>query len=148
MDFSVDPALEDQLADISRYVQERLVPLEPVLLSQDWAALWTALEECRGEIRARGWWAPPCPPHPPQPSRFTLSPLSQNTHSHPTKTLTYSYHSLSPPLASPCLSPPPNRLNSPSHPFPKTPTPALVIPSHLLSPLPLPLPPSLSFSLA
>ncbi len=61
MDFSVDTALEDQLADISRYVQDRLVPLEPVLLSQDWNTLWDALEECRAEIRARGWWAPNLP---------------------------------------------------------------------------------------
>jgi alkylation response protein AidB-like acyl-CoA dehydrogenase len=61
MDFSVDPALEEHLAAVSGYVQDRLVPLEAVLLAQEWGTLWSTLEECRTEIRARGWWAPNLP---------------------------------------------------------------------------------------
>ena len=61
MDFSVDPAVEAQLADVAGYVQERLVPLEKMLLAQDWEMLWTTLAECRAEVRARGWWAPNLP---------------------------------------------------------------------------------------
>ncbi len=61
MEFSIDPSLENHLAAVREYVDERLVPLEPLLLAQDWAQLWPALAECRKEVRDRGWWAPNLP---------------------------------------------------------------------------------------
>jgi alkylation response protein AidB-like acyl-CoA dehydrogenase len=63
MEFSIDPSLESHLAAVREYVDERLVPLEPLLLAQDWGRLWPALAECREEVTERGWWAPNLPDH-------------------------------------------------------------------------------------
>jgi acyl-CoA dehydrogenase len=62
MDFQIEPELSARLAAIRDFVHERLQPLEPLLLAGDWDALYDALEECRAEVKLRGWWAPNLPP--------------------------------------------------------------------------------------
>ncbi len=61
MDFAVPEELRDKLANIRRFVDEELVPLEPVLLAGDWSRLEESLESKRGDVRAAGWWAPNLP---------------------------------------------------------------------------------------
>ncbi|MEJ2513743.1 MAG: acyl-CoA dehydrogenase family protein [Gammaproteobacteria bacterium] len=62
MDFRIDPALASRLADMRAFVDERLRPLEPVLLAGDWDALYQGVEACRQAVREHGWWAPNLPP--------------------------------------------------------------------------------------
>ncbi len=61
MDFRIDPDLESRLADMSAFVDDRLRPLEPVLLAGDWPALYEGVEQCREAVRDKGWWAPNLP---------------------------------------------------------------------------------------
>ncbi|MGB3543950.1 acyl-CoA dehydrogenase family protein [Rubrivirga sp.] len=52
----MDPALQDVLRRVERFVAERCVPLEPLLLAHDYAALEDALEEVRADAKADGLW--------------------------------------------------------------------------------------------
>jgi alkylation response protein AidB-like acyl-CoA dehydrogenase len=61
MDFAVSEELRNKLADIRRFVDDELVPLEPVLLAADWSRLEESLESKRHHVRAAGWWAPNLP---------------------------------------------------------------------------------------
>ena len=62
MDFSISPELSARLAEVRAFVIERVQPLERLLLGSDWEALYQAVEDCRAEVKARGWWAPNLPP--------------------------------------------------------------------------------------
>jgi acyl-CoA dehydrogenase len=61
MDFHIETELSERLAAIRKFVIERVEPLEPLLLAGAWDALYAALDACRAEVRARGWWAPNLP---------------------------------------------------------------------------------------
>jgi acyl-CoA dehydrogenase len=61
MDFHIETELSERLAAIRGFVIERVEPLEPLLLAGEWDALYAALDACRAEVRARGWWAPNLP---------------------------------------------------------------------------------------
>ena len=58
----VRPALfeagPDWLDDAAAFVRERVIPLEPLLLSHDYEALRGELAAVRADVKARGWWAP------------------------------------------------------------------------------------------
>ncbi len=58
MDFSISPELSARLAEVRAFVIERVQPLEHLLLRSEWEALYQAVEDCRAEVKARGWWAP------------------------------------------------------------------------------------------
>ncbi len=62
MDFEIDAELSERLARIRAFVIEHVQPLEALLLAGEWSALEQGLADCRGEVRARGWWAPNLPP--------------------------------------------------------------------------------------
>lgn len=62
MNFQVDPELAASLVLLRAFVIERVQPLERLLLDGQWAALGAALEACRAEVKAQGWWAPNLPP--------------------------------------------------------------------------------------
>ena len=61
----VRPALfdagPDWLDDAAAFVRERVIPLEPLLLSHDYEALRGELAAVRADVKARGWWAPQAP---------------------------------------------------------------------------------------
>jgi acyl-CoA dehydrogenase len=61
MDFRIDPDLQARLAEMREFVVEHLQPLEPVLLTGRWDELYKAVEASRGDVKARGWWAPNLP---------------------------------------------------------------------------------------
>jgi len=61
MDFAIPGDLEDRLAEIRRFVDDELVPLEPLLLSAQWSSLEAALNDKRRQVQAAGWWAPNLP---------------------------------------------------------------------------------------
>jgi acyl-CoA dehydrogenase len=61
MDFQIETELSERLAAMRNFVIERVEPLEPLLLAGAWVALYAALDTCRAEVRARGWWAPNLP---------------------------------------------------------------------------------------
>ncbi len=50
------PDLADLLPRVRAFVQERCVPLEPLLLGHDYAALEAAMATVRAEARAQGLW--------------------------------------------------------------------------------------------
>ncbi|MBW7881782.1 MAG: acyl-CoA dehydrogenase family protein [Caldilineaceae bacterium] len=52
----------DYLETIRRFVREQLIPLEPVLLQQGFAAVLPAVRALRQEVKALGLWAPHLPP--------------------------------------------------------------------------------------
>ena len=52
----MDPALEDVLRRVERFVRERCVPLEELLLAHDWATLEGALHDVRADAKAEGLW--------------------------------------------------------------------------------------------
>ena len=62
MNFNIDAEFSARLEQIRAYVIERVQPLEPLLLGGEWDALYAAVDECRSEVRERGWWAPNLPP--------------------------------------------------------------------------------------
>ncbi len=55
---AADRPIEELLGEVRRIVQERLLPLEPLLLQERFDRLEPALEEVRGAVRAAGLWAP------------------------------------------------------------------------------------------
>ncbi len=61
MDFAIPADLEARLAEIRRFVDDELVPLEPLLLSAQWGSLEAALNDKRQQVQAAGWWAPNLP---------------------------------------------------------------------------------------
>jgi len=61
MDFAIPGDLEARLAEIRRFVDGELVPLEPLLLSAQWSSLEAALNDKRQQVQAAGWWAPNLP---------------------------------------------------------------------------------------
>ncbi len=52
----MDPDLEDVLRRVEQFVQDRCVPLEPLLLGGDYIALEDALAEVRADAKAEGLW--------------------------------------------------------------------------------------------
>jgi acyl-CoA dehydrogenase len=61
MDFSITDELKDRLAEIRRFVDTELAPLEPLLLAADWSGLEAALDQKRRIVQSSGWWAPNLP---------------------------------------------------------------------------------------
>ncbi|BDY04545.1 acyl-CoA dehydrogenase family protein [Ferrimonas sp. YFM] len=61
MDFSLSPGLKTACDEASSLVREQLIPLEPLLLSHDYATLMGELEEVRQSVRELGLWAPHLP---------------------------------------------------------------------------------------
>jgi alkylation response protein AidB-like acyl-CoA dehydrogenase len=61
MDYSLPSETRGLLADIRAFLDEQILPLEPLFLGGDWEALAPRLEACREAVRARGWWAPNLP---------------------------------------------------------------------------------------
>ncbi len=61
MDFSVDSSISSRLSDMHTFVHEQLIPLEPLLLSQQIDTLMPQLDDLRDAVRAQGWWAPNLP---------------------------------------------------------------------------------------
>ena len=61
MDYSLPKELESRLADMRDFVDEELLPLEPMFLAGDWERLTPELESRREAVRANGWWAPNLP---------------------------------------------------------------------------------------
>lgn len=61
----VRPALFDAgpawLDDAASFVNERVIPLEPLLLRHEYAALADEMRTLRAEVKSRGWWAPQAP---------------------------------------------------------------------------------------
>ncbi len=62
MDFSIDRAMQQRLNAMSDFIQQRVQPLEALLLQQQWGALLGELEKLREAVRTNGWWAPHLPP--------------------------------------------------------------------------------------
>lgn len=50
------------LASIQSYVREELIPMEPLLLGQDWLTIQTLLDARRAEVKKMGLWAPQVDP--------------------------------------------------------------------------------------
>jgi len=61
MDFRTPPHLIPILERIRTFVDNELVPLEPLFLLGDFDALWPALEAKRATVKAKGLWAPQLP---------------------------------------------------------------------------------------
>ena len=61
MDFSIPAESEARRQAIGEFVRARLLPRETALLSGGFRAAEPELEELRGEVRAKGWWAPAVP---------------------------------------------------------------------------------------
>ena len=61
MDFSIPAESEARHHAIGEFVRARLLPREAALLSAGFRAAEPELEELRGEVRAKGWWAPAVP---------------------------------------------------------------------------------------
>ena len=61
MDFSLPDATRTLLDNFRGFLDEEIVPLEPLFLSGDWDTLGPRLEALREAVRARGWWAPNLP---------------------------------------------------------------------------------------
>jgi acyl-CoA dehydrogenase len=61
MDFSLPEDTRGLLADIRGFLDEQILPLEPLFLGGEWDALAARLEACREAVRERGWWAPNLP---------------------------------------------------------------------------------------
>ena len=51
----------DMLKQIEAIVNQQIIPLEPLLLTQQWDALFDKLDQIRVEIKAHGLWAPNLP---------------------------------------------------------------------------------------
>lgn len=49
------------LDNIEAIVNQKIIPLEPLLLTQQWRELFAALDQIRAEIKAQGLWAPNLP---------------------------------------------------------------------------------------
>lgn len=54
--------VDTQLATIRAFVQEEVIPLEPAMLHQGFAAVLPALDRARRQVKALGLWAPHLPP--------------------------------------------------------------------------------------
>ncbi len=61
MDFSVPADSEARRRAIGEFVRARLLPRETALLAGGFHAAEPELEELRGQVRAKGWWAPAVP---------------------------------------------------------------------------------------
>jgi alkylation response protein AidB-like acyl-CoA dehydrogenase len=61
MEFSIPTWIREVLAPIRELVEQRVRPLEPALLSRPFSELVPALAAVRGEVKARGFWAPQLP---------------------------------------------------------------------------------------
>jgi len=61
MDYSLPEETRARLNAMRAFVDENVVPLEPLFLEGHHEALMTALESCRREVRESGWWAPNLP---------------------------------------------------------------------------------------
>lgn len=61
MDYSLPEETRTRLDAMRAFVDEHVVPLEPLFLEGNHEALMTALEACRQDVRERGWWAPNLP---------------------------------------------------------------------------------------
>ena len=61
MDFSIKPDFQALLNETEAYVYDALVPLEALLLSQQYDALHEALNAQREQVKTKGWWAPHLP---------------------------------------------------------------------------------------
>jgi alkylation response protein AidB-like acyl-CoA dehydrogenase len=61
MDFSVPAPLCDLAASLRRFVDEEILPLEPVLFSRGFGAVLGDLERLRGRVREMGVFAPHMP---------------------------------------------------------------------------------------
>lgn len=58
MDFSIPDETEALLAAVRGFVDERIVPLEPMMIDKPFRHLLPELESLREEVRRRGWWLP------------------------------------------------------------------------------------------
>ena len=61
MDFSIQPDLQQKMQAVEAFVYEHIVPLESLLLTQQYDALHSALDKLRDQVKANGWWAPHLP---------------------------------------------------------------------------------------
>lgn len=61
MDFAIPEPLQDLCARLRSLVDERVIPLEGEFLTRGFGAVAARLEAVRGEVRARGLWAPQLP---------------------------------------------------------------------------------------
>ncbi|MFZ8985961.1 MAG: acyl-CoA dehydrogenase family protein [Steroidobacteraceae bacterium] len=61
MDFSIDDRTQELVARYRDFIDERLLPLEPIFLQQGVVPLEAALAEVREEARKRGLWGPNYP---------------------------------------------------------------------------------------
>ena len=61
MDFSIPAESEARLRAIEEFVRRRLLPRETAQLAAGFGASEPELEDLRGQVRARGWWAPAVP---------------------------------------------------------------------------------------
>ena len=61
MEFSIPPSIRDILAPIRALLDEKVIPLEPALMSRPFSELVPALAAVREEVKARGFWAPQLP---------------------------------------------------------------------------------------
>lgn len=61
MDFHIEVDLKNKLQQISEFVEERLIPLEPLLLKGQWQELDDNIAKLQAEVKTKGWWAPHLP---------------------------------------------------------------------------------------
>ncbi|QLQ05116.1 MAG: acyl-CoA dehydrogenase family protein [Anaerolineae bacterium] len=54
--------LDNQLATIRAFIQEEVIPLEPLVMHQGFGAVLPALDAARRRVKALGLWAPHLPP--------------------------------------------------------------------------------------
>jgi acyl-CoA dehydrogenase len=61
MDFSIAPPTQRLLDTARDFIEQELIPLEPLFLSAEWPALAPVLTEKRARAKALGLWAPHLP---------------------------------------------------------------------------------------
>jgi acyl-CoA dehydrogenase len=61
MDFATPASTAELCARVRTFVDEDLIPLEPVFLGEGWGAVLPALEAARARVKALGLWAPQLP---------------------------------------------------------------------------------------
>lgn len=59
--FFASAKIQSLVADIKAFLQEKVLPLEPKLVTTPFHKNLTKLKELRAQVKQRGWWAPPLP---------------------------------------------------------------------------------------
>ncbi len=61
MDFAIKPETQALLQEIRRFVDERIILVEPAVMRHGFSGAEQEIKALREEVKARGWWTPQVP---------------------------------------------------------------------------------------